>query len=141
MTVDPLVLESGLPQIVIVRATALAALCLSLAWCAPPAPPPPPTPPALVDIPEGTYTGSSTRFQADRKNCPRPGLVTVVVWDGKFQYKWDREVYVDAILDADGSIHGDGPGISLQGKRTGKRIEGDITNGECGLHFTLLRKD
>jgi hypothetical protein len=86
---------------------------------------------------DGTYRGTSTRFQADSRACPHPGLVEVVVWDRKFQYKWDYQVYVDATIAADDTIQGSGPGISLIGNRSGPTIDGDITNGTCGLHFTL----
>jgi hypothetical protein len=124
-----------------VRMAAVTCLLAGLTACGGSPPSPAPAPVLPRDVPEGTYIGTSTRFQADRKTCPHPGLVTVVVWDNKFQYKWMRDVYVDAVLAQDGSIRGDGPGISLQGKRTGKRIEGDVTNGDCGFHFTLNRKD
>jgi hypothetical protein len=120
-----------------VRAAALAALCAALFACASP-PPPPPKPAAPPPEPvDGTYRGTSTRFQADSRVCPHPGLVEIVVWQNKFQYRWDYQVYVDATIAPDDTIQGSGPGISLIGKRNGRVIGGDITNGSCGLHFTL----
>jgi len=66
--------------------------------------------------------------------------VEIVVWDGRFQYRWDRQTYVDAVIGPDDAITGSGPGISLLGRRNGPRIDGDITNGICGLHFTLRKQ-
>jgi hypothetical protein len=126
------------------RAAALSALCATLLACAQkPAPPPAsPAPPSSRAEPmEGTYRGSSTRFQADQKGCPRPGLVTIVVWDNRFQYRWDHKTYIDVVLNDDGSIQGSDADISLRGRRDGQRIEGDVTNGTCGLHFTLTKRD
>ena len=51
---------------------------------APPAPPP--KPPESID---GEYRGTSTRFQADSRACPHPGLVRFDVSDNAFQYRWD----------------------------------------------------
>jgi hypothetical protein len=120
-----------------IRAAALAALCAALSACVSPPPPPPPAPVLHKAPVDGTYRGTSTRFQSDSRQCPHPGLVEVVVWDNKFQYKWDYQVYIDATIAADDTIQGSGPGITLVGKRIGHSIDGDITNGVCGLHFTL----
>lgn len=89
----------------------------------------------------GTWRGTSTRFQAEARSCPHPGLVSLQVWDDKFQYRWDRDTYVEAAIRADGSVLGQAPGMTLVGKYTAQRIEGDITNGACGLHFTVVKKD
>ena len=123
-----------------IRAAALAALCAALFACASPPPSPPKPPPAPPKEPaEGTYRGTSTRFQADSRNCPHPGLVEFIVWDNRFQYRWDYRTYVDATINPDDTVQGSGTGISLVGKRDGGRIDGDITNGTCGLHFTLRK--
>jgi hypothetical protein len=118
----------------------LAALCGALAACAPAKPPlppaPPPPPPEPVD---GTYRGTSTRFQADSRTCPHPGLVLLVVQNSQFQYHWSYGVYVDATIAPDGTIQGSAPSFTLIGKRDGKRIEGDVTNGNCGLHYTVVK--
>ncbi len=122
------------------RAWAVALVTgLSLSACGSP---PPPEPVRVVsDVTDGFYRGTSTRFQANHRSCPRPGLVTVQMWDRRFQYRWSYGVMVDAVVQPDGTIIGQGNGISLLGKYTRDRIEGDITNGDCGLHFTLTLRD
>ena len=125
-----------------VRLPLLLALGLSLSACGGSSRPPGsvPAPLASLDL-TGTWRGSSTRFQADMRACPHPGLVTLRVLDGKFQYRWDANTWIDAAIDPDGTVHGEGPGITLIGKRADKRIEGDVTNGYCGLHFTVAKQD
>jgi hypothetical protein len=122
---------------------AVLALCLLAACATHRAAAPPPTQPAKPvvarDGAEGEYRGTATRYQADSRQCPHPGLVTLIVFDDRFQYRWDHETWLDATIGADGVVHGNGPGISLQGRREGARIEGDVTNGVCGLHFTVTR--
>ena len=105
--------------------------------------PPPPAAPAKPVFPPatGVWRGSSTRFQADLRNCPHPGLITLRVLDERFQYRWDANTWIDVAIDRDGTVHGEGPGITLIGKRDAKRIEGDVTNGPCGLHFTAVKQD
>lgn len=116
----------------------LSALGLLLAACASP---PPPAPKPVEDVTDGFYRGTATRFQANSRSCPRPGLVMVQVWDRRFQYRWAYGVMIDAVVQQDGTIVGEGNGVSLLGKYTRDRIEGDITNGDCGLHFTLTLRD
>jgi hypothetical protein len=124
------------------RISLMAAVCAALAACAPAAPPPPPQPPAPPPVPiDGTYRGTSTRFQADSRACPHPGLVLLVVFNHQFQYHWSYGVYIDASIAADGSIQGTAPSFTLVGKRDGKHMEGDVTNGACGLHFTVVKTD
>jgi hypothetical protein len=119
----------------------LAALCAALAACTPP-PPQPPAPPAPPPEPlDGTYRGTSTRFQADSRACPHPGLVLLVVQDGRFQFRWNYGTYIDATIAPDDTIQGSAPSFTLVGKHDGKRIEGDVTNGDCGLHFTVTKTD
>ena len=115
-------------------------LCAALAACAasPPSPPaPPPKPPETVD---GEYRGTSTRFQADSRACPRPGLVRIEVIGHAFQFRWDARTWVDARIADDGTITGGAERITLVGKQTGAKIVGNLTNGECGLHFTLTKR-
>jgi hypothetical protein len=128
-----------------VRTVAILAACVGLAGCAGKAPPAPaapatqattsvPAPPRITT--DGTYRGTSTRFQADRRDCPHPGLVTLYVQDHQFEYRWRPDIYIDAIIDPDGTVHGIGPDATLNGRRDGATIAGDVTNGACGLHFT-----
>ena len=124
-----------------IRAGLFATLCAAIAACAPtppPAPPaPPPKPPVSVD---GEYRGTSTRFQADSRVCPHPGLVHFDVTGNRFQFRWDANTYVDAAIAPDGTVTGGAERITLVGKQTGPKIDGDVTNGDCGLHFTVTRR-
>jgi hypothetical protein len=88
---------------------------------------------------DGAYRGTTTRFQADSRTCPHPGLVLLVVQDDRFQFRWNYDTYIDATISPDGSIKGSAPNFTLVGKRAGQRIEGDVTNGDCGLHFTVVK--
>ena len=97
--------------------------------------------PTTHDETSGFWRGTSTRFQVESRSCPHPGLVTIQVWDDKFQYRWDNKTWVDAAILADGTVQGQAPGISMIGKMAGKRMEGDVTNGDCGLHFTVVKSD
>lgn len=124
------------------RAIVLVVLCAAASGCGskPPPPPaptaPPKPPPESVD---GEYRGTSTRFQAGSRACPHPGLVTLVVIGNVFQYRWDHDTWVDATVAADGSITGQAENITLVGRQSGRKIEGDVTNGTCGLHFTTAK--
>ena len=40
----------------------------------------------------------------------------------------------------DGSVQGNLGDFTLTGKLIDQRIEGDVTNGECGLHFTARQQ-
>ena len=127
----------------IIRAVAIAALCAVLSSCAPKPPPPPPPPQPAPKPPEsidGEYRGTSTRFQAGSRACPHPGLVTLQVSGNTFQYKWDRDTFVDATIAADGTVTGGAESITLVGRQSGPSIEGDVTNGICGLHFTVTKR-
>lgn len=128
------------------RLALIAAACAVLAACsAAPKPSPAvaaaskiaPAPPVPLD---GVYWGTSTRFQAQRRDCPHPGLVKLIVQNGQFQYRWNYRTFVDSSVDANGEVHGAAENITLVGRRSGKRIEGDVTNGYCGLHFTVNRR-
>jgi hypothetical protein len=123
-----------------IRAGLVAALCVALSACAasppPPPPAPPPKPPETID---GDYRGTSTRFQAQTRTCPHPGLVRLEVNDSKFQFRWDATTWVDAAIAPDGAVTGSAERITLVGKQAGSKIDGDVTNGDCGLHFTVTR--
>lgn len=118
--------------------------CMALAACSTP----PPAHVAKTSVPaqpaqigsDGVYQGTSTRFQADRRDCPHPGLVTLVVQGEQFEFKWDRYLSIEAQIAPDGSVHGIGPDVSLTGQLSGRILSGDVTNGACGLHFTTRRE-
>jgi len=126
-----------------VRAVLVLAACGSVAACAGKPPEPDASSVAAATalrVPtDGTYRGTSTRFQADRRDCPHPGLVTLYVQDHQFEYRWTPQLYVDAVIDPDGTVHGGGLDVTLNGRRDGATINGDVTNGPCGLHFTARK--
>ena len=122
-----------------IRACLRAAFCVAVGACAakPAAPPVQPSkPPESID---GQYRGTSTRFQADSRACPHPGLVRFDVSGNAFQYRWDATTWVDATIAPDGAITGGAERITLVGRQAGPKIEGDVTNGNCGLHFTVTK--
>jgi hypothetical protein len=110
------------------------------ACAAKPAPPPPPAPPAApTQTVDGEYLGTSTRFRASSRACPHPGLVRITVSGNAFQFRWDQEISVDATIAADGAVNGGAEGITLAGRMSGSKMEADVTNGFCGLHFTVAK--
>jgi hypothetical protein len=117
-----------------------ACLCAALAACAAKPPPPPEPPPKPSETIDGEYRGTSTRFQADSRACPHPGLVFIEVYSHAFQYRWDPQTSVDATIAADGTVTGGAERITLVGRQAGTKIEGDVTNGNCGLHFTVTKR-
>ena len=123
----------------IIRAAVLAALCAALAACAsqPATPPAPPKP--AVEV-YGYYRGTATRFQADSRACPHPGLVDFQVIQHQFQYRWDYKTFVLATIAPGGAVTGGAERITLVGKQDGLQIEGDVTDGDCGLHFTVKQR-
>jgi hypothetical protein len=134
-------MEQAMPRFQILL---IAAACAGLGACASQPPPaakvaadPPPAPEPV----DGLYRGTSTRFRADSRKCPHPGLVTLVVQDGQFQYKWAYQTYVDSRIGPGDEVHGQGDGITLLGRRNGKLLEGDVTNGYCSLHFTVRKQE
>ena len=121
-----------------IRLGIAAACCVVVGACGAKTPPPPPPPKPLETV-DGQYRGTSTRFQAESRACPHPGLVRLDVVGNAFQYRWDRNTWVDATIAPDGAITGGAERITLVGKLTGPKLEGDVTNGNCGLHFTLTK--
>ena len=71
---------------------------------------------------------------------PASWLVTIEVNANAFQFRWDPRTWVDATIAADGTVTGGAESITLVGRLTGSRIEGDVTNGNCGLHFTVTKR-
>jgi hypothetical protein len=110
-------------------AVTLASL-LALAACA--------TPVAPTVAADGDYRGSSTRFQALRRTCPRPGLLHLPVRSATLFYPWAGQ-YIQVSILNNGTLAGALPGVRLTGTHDATVIQGDVTDGQCGLHFTLTR--
>ena len=89
---------------------------------------------------DGLYRGSSTRYQAGRRNCPHPGLVALLVQGGQFSYRWDSSTDVPGWIGPDGSVTGQAGGVAMSGRLNGEDLQGDLTNGVCALHFTTHRR-
>ncbi|MGH7044266.1 MAG: hypothetical protein ACREFY_19345 [Acetobacteraceae bacterium] len=116
-----------------------AVLCAALAACA--APPPPPAHPAATPPDwDGAYYGTSTRFRADARDCPHPGVLTLYVAQSQFYYRWTGGMDIAANVAPDGTVSGAGPGITITGAVHGQRMDGNVTSAACGLHFTVTRR-
>ncbi len=136
------------------RVAASLALALLAAGCAstPPPPPPPPKPSYSQQTVDGLYRGTSTRYQADSKACPSPGLVTLRVTEGHFEYRWKYKVMIPADIASDGTISGTLDDLKLTGQlipaqpadgarpAMPQRLQGDVTNGVCAVHFTVTKR-
>jgi hypothetical protein len=116
-------------QIRLLNAAAIASL-LALGACA--------VPVAPTISGDGDYRGSATRFQVLRRTCPRPGLLRASVRNGIMFYRWGAQDIQVAVLN-NGTLSGSLPGVQLTGTHDGTTIQGDVTDGQCGLHFTLKR--
>jgi hypothetical protein len=104
--------------------------CLALSACVPLA--------TVVANPDGDYRGTATRFQVLRRTCPRPSLLSASVRNGIMFYKWEYQQIQVSVL-TNGAVSGALPGVRLTGTYDGTIIQGDVTDGQCGLHFTLKR--
>jgi hypothetical protein len=121
---------------------------LILGACSAPAPKPPAqtaepqqaTPPAQAASPDGVYWGTSTRYVAERRDCPHPGVVTLAVHNGQFDYRWDWATDVLASISPDGTVEGASGNITLTGRLDGGELTGDISTASCALHFTTQRQ-
>lgn len=87
---------------------------------------------------EGDYRGTATRFQAMRRTCPRPGLLSISVRSGTMFYRWDNQ-YIQVSVLSNGTLQGSLPNVRLTGTHDGTTMRGDVTDGQCGLHFTLRK--
>ena len=87
---------------------------------------------------DGEYRGSATRFQVLRRTCQRPGLLNIPVRAGIMFYRWENQ-YMQVQVLSSGAVTGSLPGVRLTGTYDGTIIQGDVTDGQCGLHFTLKR--
>ena len=96
------------------------------------------TPVAPTVSSDGDYRGSSTRFQVLRRTCPRPGLLHLPVRSATLFYPWGGQFIQVSILN-NGTLSGSLPGVQLTGTHDASTLQGDVTDGQCGLHFTLKR--
>jgi hypothetical protein len=116
------------------RNIALASL-LALAACAQPA--------ATVRVVagDGEYTGTATRSQyPQRRDCPHSGPFHLTVQSGVTYFRWSYQ-YIPVQVLSNGTLTGTLPGVQLTGTHDGSTMRGDVTDGQCWLHFTLKRRD
>jgi len=64
-------------------------------------------------------------------------LLTLSVRGSVMYYPWGNE-YIPTSFRG-GTVSGVLPGVQLTGTYDGTMIEGNVTDGQCGLHFTLRR--
>ena len=125
-------------------AMVLGLLTIGLAACEEPAPPKPvvaaPAPRGVSGDFEVLYRGASTRYQADDRNCPSPGLVVIRPDQGTFTYRLGGRVRIETTIIGDGTLMGESDGYTLTGIATQEKIEGHVKNGRCAYHFRAFRK-
>jgi len=123
------------------RATLLATLLLLSGCDAPPTAPlstPETSGGERVDF-EVVYRGTSTRFQADQRTCPSPGLVTLRPENKIFTYRLGGRILIETTIAPDGTLSGREQDFSVTGTATDQKIEGDVKNPHCGYHFLARR--
>lgn len=86
------------------------------------------------------YRGASTRFQADARTCPSPGLVVLRPEYDAFTYRLGGRILIETTIIGDGTLAGNGGDFTLTGTVTAEKLEGDIQNGQCGYHFRAVRQ-
>jgi hypothetical protein len=88
---------------------------------------------------DGDYRGTTTRTQVLRRNCPHPTpLLMLNVKAGVTYYPWDTQ-YVPVSILSNGTLSGSAPGVQLTGTHDGTTMQGDVTDGQCGMHFTVRK--
>lgn len=88
---------------------------------------------------DGDYVGTATRSQfPQRRTCPHSGPLSLSVRAGVTYYRWDRQYIPVSVLN-NGTLSGTLPGVQLTGTHDGSTMQGNITDGQCWLHFTLRR--
>lgn len=96
------------------------------------------SPVAPTILGDGDYRGTATRFQVLRRTCPRPAILKLSVRNGVMFYRWDNQFIQVSVL-SNGTLSGSLPGVRLTGTHDGTTMQGNVTDGQCGLHFTLTR--
>lgn len=87
---------------------------------------------------DGDYKGSSTRVQAMRRDCPHPRPMILPVRAGTMFYRWSLEDIQVSLL-GNGTLAGASGNTRVSGTHDGTTIQGDISDGQCTLHFTLRK--
>ena len=123
-----------------IRAGLLAALGALAACAAPPPPKPPSPPPKPPETVDGEYRGTSTRFQADSRACPHPGLVRLDVIGQRVPVPLGPR-HLGRCHDRTGRRDHRRRRERSHWWASGRapKIDGDVTNGNCGLHFTVTK--
>jgi hypothetical protein len=89
---------------------------------------------------DGDYSGTATRSQfPQRRDCPHSGPFHLTVQAGVAYYRWGYQ-YIPMQILSNGTLTGALPGVQLTGTHDESTIQGDITDGQCWLHFTLRRR-
>lgn len=119
----------------------LLALLGALGACGSSDPPPAPPKPKPSGTIDGLYRGTSTRFMAEARSCPHPGLVTFQVVGQAFNYRLNGPITIEATVDPDGTVTGDAGGFNLRGDWDGQKLEGDVVSITCALHFRAVKRN
>ena len=123
-----------------ILALAIGGLLTACAGSASKPPPAAPSPGISSTPVDGIYRGTSTRYRADSRACPSPGLVLLRVVGGQFQYRWNGRTEIDATIAPDGAVSGAFDTITLSGRLADGRIEGDVSNESCAYHFRAVQR-
>ena len=108
------------------------AICVGLAGCAPMAGP--------LAAADGTYRGTSTRFQALRRDCPRPRVYPQIpVRSGVLFFPWGGQ-FVQSTVYSNGTVSAASAGVQVTGTYDGTIIRAKLTDGQCGLDYMLKRE-
>jgi hypothetical protein len=88
---------------------------------------------------DGDYRGTTTRVQALTRACPHPSpQLNLHVQAGVTYYLWNN-AYIPVSVLSNGTLSGTAPGVQLTGTHDGSVMQGDITDGQCTMHFTLKK--
>jgi hypothetical protein len=89
---------------------------------------------------DGEYAGTATRSQfPQRRDCPHSGPFHLTVQSGVAYFRWGYQ-YIPVQVLNNGTLTGTLPGVQLTGSHDESTMQGDITDGQCWLHFTLERR-
>jgi hypothetical protein len=88
---------------------------------------------------DGDYRGTTTRVQVLSRTCPHPSpQLSLHVQAGITYYLWNN-AYVTVSVLSNGTLSGAGPGVQITGTHDGSTMQGDVTDGQCTMHFTLKK--